>query len=461
MAEARARVLVVDDEADMRETCRRILVHAGFEVEVAASAEEAEHLLESESFSVLVADLVMPGKDGISLARAARRRSPNLAVLVITAHPTVEAAMRATREGACDFIPKPFTMRELEVAIERALQLNTLRSENERLKRQIEASARLDTIVGDSPAIRQVCELIQRVANTDASVLIAGESGTGKELVARSVHANSSRRAQPFIAIDCGAVPDTLIESELFGAERGSYTGAVARRAGVLESAHGGTIFLDEISNLPMPMQVKLLRVLQERTLRRIGGTAEISVNVRVVAASNQNLAALVREGRFRSDLYYRLKVVEIELPPLRDRPGDIPLLAQHFVRELAARHGGAVSGVSSAALLFLSRYHWPGNVRELRNVLERAMLLSESNQVMPVDLPEEIVEAPSSPALDGDFNSAKKRAVNEFELGYLQALLKEAGGNISRAAARAGLQRTALHRLLVRHGLKAEDYRS
>ena len=461
MTEARARVLVVDDEADMRETCRRILVHAGLDVEVAASAEEAEHLLESASFSVLVADLVMPGKDGIALARAARRRNPNLAVLVITAHPTVEAALRATREGACDFIPKPFTMRELEVAIERALQLNTLRTENERLKRQIEASARLDTIVGDSPAIRQVCELIQRVANTDASVLIAGESGTGKELVARSIHANSSRRAQPFIAIDCGAVPDTLIESELFGAERGSYTGAVARRAGVLESADGGTIFLDEISNLPMPMQVKLLRVLQERTLRRIGGTTEISVNVRVVAASNQNLGALVREGRFRSDLYYRLKVVEIELPPLRDRPGDIPLLAQHFVRELAARHGGAVSGVSSAALLFLSRYHWPGNVRELRNVLERAMLLSESNQVMPADLPEEIIEAPGSPAPDGDFNSAKRRAVNQFELAYLQALLKEAGGNISRAATRAGLQRTALHRLLVRHGLKAEDYRS
>jgi DNA-binding NtrC family response regulator len=461
MPEGRARILVVDDEADMLETCRRILVRRGHVVEVARSAEEAEALLEaSPPFGLLVTDLVMPGKDGVALARAARQRDPGLAVLVITAHGTMETALRATREGACDVIQKPFTMEELELAVERGLQLNRLREENALLKRRVDSTLRLDAIVGESEGIRRVLELVRRVANTDANVLITGESGTGKELVAQSIHANSRRRAKSFVPVDCAALPETLLESELFGAERGSYTGAVATRPGVFESADGGTIFLDEISNLPLPMQVKLLRVLQERVVRRIGGTMQIKVDVRVVAACNQDLAECVRRGLFREDLFYRLNVVRIEVPPLRDRAGDVGLLAHHFVRELASRHGTAVRGVSSAALLFLERYSWPGNVRELRNVLERAILLSESNQVMPADLPPDMLAAPESRVAMGEFNAAKRRVIREFEVAYLKALLEQTQGNISRAAALAGLQRTALHRLLLRHGLNAESFR-
>jgi len=460
MTKTPIRILVVDDEADMRETCRRILTRIGHEVEVAASAAEAETLLEATSFALLVTDLVMPGKDGIELARLARRRYPGLAVLVITAHATMETALRATREGACDFIPKPFTMEELEVAVERSLQVGRLQDENEQLRRRVDASVKLGEIVGDSASMRRVLELIRRVADTDASVLITGESGTGKELVARSIHANSRRRRGPFVPVDCAALPETLLESELFGAERGSYTGAVSTRIGVFEAADGGTIFLDEISNLPLAMQVKLLRVLQEHSIRRLGGTTELKVDVRVLAASNQNLQALVHDEQFREDLYYRLNVVQVDVPPVRDRTGDVSLLAHHFVRELAAHHGSSVRGVSSAALMFLEGYAWPGNVREMRNVLERAMLLSESNQVMPADLPASIIDARTAAPAVGEFNAAKRRVVKDFEMAYLTALLEEADGNISQAAVRAGLQRTALHRLLLRHGLKAEDYR-
>jgi two-component system, NtrC family, response regulator HydG len=454
-----ARILVVDDEVDMLETCRRILVRLGHEVEVATSGAAAQAALERSSFDLLVTDLVMPDLDGLSLASWARQRTPRLAVLVITAHATIETALRATREGACDFIPKPFGMDEFEVAVARSLELGRLRDENAQLKTRTTAD-RNDAVIGQSPEMRRVRELLARTADSDASVLLTGESGTGKELIARQIHAMSSRRARPFVPLDCAALPETLLESELFGAERGSYTGAVTTRAGVFETANRGTIFLDEITNLPLPMQVKLLRVLQERTIRRLGGAGQIDVDVRLIAASNQDVAGLVRAGRFREDLYYRLNVVQVALPPLRDRDGDIALLAQSFTQALAARHRRPVQGVSSAAMMFLERYAWPGNVRELHNVLERAVLLSESNQVMPSDLPAVLLEHSGPAQLKGDFNTAKRRMVLEFEVTYLRSLLQQTGGNISRAATVAGLQRTALHRLLQRHGLKAEDYR-
>ncbi len=460
MADTPARILVVDDEVDMLETCRRILVRSGYRVEVASSPAEAEKLLKGEPFALMITDLVMPGMDGIALARRARQHVPGLAVLVITAHATVETALRATREGACDFIAKPFTVEEFEVAVQRGLELSRLREENERLKRQVDAAMSLEEIVGDSPAMRGVLEVIRRVAGTDASVLLTGESGTGKELIARSIHVNSARSGRAFIPVDCAALPEALLESELFGAERGSYTGAVETRIGVFEAADRGTLLLDEISNLPLPMQVKLLRVLQERSIRRLGGVAQISIDVRIVAASNQDLAALVRDGQFREDLFYRLNVVQIDVPPLRERVGDIELLAHHIVSELSLRHKRPVRGLSNAALMFLERHDWPGNVRELRNVLERAVLLSESNQVMPADLPVEILEATAARPLTGEFNVAKRRAIVEFEIDYLTTLLQRTDGNISRAAVLAGLQRTALHRLLQRHSLKAEDYR-
>ena len=444
----------------MLETCRRILVRRGHAVQTASSPDAAERLLEASTFDLLIADLVMPGMDGLELARLARRRDPHLAVLVITAHATVETALRATREGAFDYIPKPFTMEQLEVAVERGLEARRLREENAALKRQLEATFDLGRIVGTSPPMQQMLALVRKVADTDANILIAGESGTGKELVARSIHANSRRHHRHFVPLDCAALPETLVESELFGAERGAYTGAEATRPGLLEYADGGTLFLDEIGNLPVSAQVRLLRVLQERTLRRLGGTREITVDVRVIAATNQELGRLVKEGRFREDLYYRLNVVPVAIPPLRERSGDVPLLAQHFVTELASRSGREVRGVSSAALMLLERYDWPGNVRELRNVIERAVSITESNQVMPADLPPELTETSAARHVAGSFRAAKQRAVGEFEVTYLRALIEECAGNVSRAAARAGLKRTALHRLLARHGLDARTFR-
>jgi DNA-binding NtrC family response regulator len=455
-----ARILVVDDEVDMLETCRKILARHGHEVATAASADAAEPLLTGGSFDLLIADLVMPGRNGLELARWARQNDPHLTVLIITAHATIETALRATREGAFDYIPKPFTMEQLEVTVDRALECGRLRQENAALRRQLEAGFDARLIVGNSPAIEESLALAQKVADTEANVLITGESGTGKEIVARTIHLNSRRRRRHFVPLDCAALPDTLLESELFGAERGAYTGAEVTRPGLLEHADGGTLFLDEIGNLPAPTQIKLLRVLQERTVRRLGGTRESRVDVRVIAATNQDLQSLLKDGRFREDLYYRLAVVPIQLPPLRERRADVRLLAQHFVAEFAARTGKDVRGVSSAALMLLERYDWPGNVRELRNAMERAVSLTESNQVMPGDLPPDLADRPAGSRFGGEFRVAKRHAVAAFEEAYLRALLTETGGNITRAAGRAGLKRTALHRLLARHGLDANTFR-
>ncbi len=460
MNQAPSRILVVDDEIDMLSTCRKILARRGYLVETTPSSDEAQSLLAGNPFDLLIADLVMPGKDGLELARLARGRDPRLAVLIITAHATIESALRATREGAFDYIPKPFTMEQLEVAVERALEFRRLRDENAALRRQLEATLDFSRLVGASPAMQQLLDLVRKVADTDTNLVIAGESGAGKELVARLIHANSRRRARHFVPLDCAALPETLLESELFGAERGAYTGAATTRVGLTEHAEGGTLFLDEIANLTLPVQAKLLRVLQERVVRRLGSTREIPVDVRVVVATNQDLERLVREGRLREDLYYRLSVVLIPIPPLRHRAGDIPLLSQHFVNEFAKRSGRNVRGISAAAMMLLERYSWPGNVRELRNVIERAVSLTESNQVMPADLPLSLAELGTGPVRSGAFRAAKRCAVAEFEVAYLRALLEESGGNISLAAARAGLKRTALHRLLARHGLDANAFR-
>ncbi|MBI2220331.1 MAG: sigma-54-dependent Fis family transcriptional regulator [Acidobacteria bacterium] len=454
------RILIVDDEVDMLATCDKILSRRGYLVETASTSEEAESRLAAHEFDLLIADLVMPGRNGLEVAQLARRRDPRLGVLIITAHATIETALRATREGAFDYIPKPFTMEQLEIAVERAIEFRRLRDENAVLKRQVTASPDFRHIIGSSPATQQLVDVIRKVADTDANIVITGESGTGKELVARALHAASRRGGRPFVPVDCAALPETLLESELFGAERGAYTGAVATRAGLLEHADGGTLFLDEISNLALPMQAKLLRVLQERSVRRLGGAREIPVDVRILSATNQDLEHLVRAGRFREDLYYRLNVVSISTPPLRDRAGDIQLLAQHFVKEFTTREGKDVRGLSAAAVMVLDRHAWPGNVRELRNVIERAVSLTESNQVMPSDLPSSLTDFRSGGALSGEFRSAKQQAIAEFETAYLQRLMEVSGGNVSRAAARAGLKRTVLHRLLARHGLRPQDFR-
>ena len=454
-----ARILVVDDEADMLETCSRILVRQGYDVTTAPSPARAVECLETTPFHLMITDLVMPGMSGLELAQLARKGDPSLAILMITAHASVETALRATREGAFDYIPKPFSMEDLETAVRRALEYR-----RERLvgagSRQPDAVFDSGPILGNSPAIQRTLARIPKVADTASNILIVGESGTGKELVARAVHLNSRRRLAHFVPLDCGALPEMLLESELFGAERGAYTSADAVRRGVMEYADGGTLFLDEIANLPLAMQAKLLRALEARTVRRVGGTREIAVDVRLIAATHQDLAELVAEGRFRADLYYRLHVVEITIPPLRERDGDVRLLALHFASEFGGKSGRQISGVSSAALMMLERYDWPGNVRELRNAIERAVSLTESSQIMPDDLPPDITEPASGRSHLHGYRAAKERAVTEFEVNYLRLLMAQWGGNISRAAAFAGLKRTALHRLLARHHLRASEFR-
>lgn len=455
-----ARILVVDDEADMVETCRRILARRGHDVVTASCAETAEELLAHGAYDLLIADVVMPGRDGLELARRARARVPDLPVLIITAHATVESAMSATRDGAFDYIPKPFTMEELETATERALESRQARDNHAARQSQADAALDFRPLVGASPPMLAMAALLRKVCLTDASVLVSGESGTGKELVARLIHANGRRRQRRFVPLDCAAMPETLLESELFGAERGAYTGADSMRVGLVEYADGGTLFLDELANLPIATQAKLLRLLQERSFRRVGGTREVVVDIRVIAATHCDLRDLVRAGRFREDLYYRLNVVAVALPPLRDRHGDVRTLSQHFVTELAAASGRPVRGVSSAAMMVLERHTWPGNVRELRNVIEHAVSMTESSQLMPADLPPLLTGGAPASDCGESFRGARRRALAEFEAAYIRGLLQESGGNVSRAAERADMKRTVLHRLLARHGIDPQVYR-
>jgi DNA-binding NtrC family response regulator len=385
-----------------------------------------------------------------------------MAVIIFTAYATIETALRAVREGAFDYIAKPFSKEQLELAVERSFEHKRLLQENKRLRREVQSNYDFSHIIGKNPLMTEVLELITKIAPTEANVLICGESGTGKELIAHAVHFNSPRSKAAFVPIDCAALPETLVESELFGYERGAFTGAIVGKRGLLETADAGTLFLDEIGDLTLNIQAKLLRVLQERQFRRLGGGDLLEVDVRLIAATNRNLEELVAGGRFREDLFYRLNVVRISLPPLRERGSDIPLLANHFLQDLCNRWGKSVNGISSAAMMVLQNYHWPGNVRELRNAIEHALSLAESNQVMPADLPTHILAAVESPTglfSQASFHQARQAAVRTFERQYLEQALRAADGRISQAAARAGIPRTTFHRLLRKHGLRGRDF--
>ncbi len=456
------RLLVVDDEPDMVETCRKILERRGYQVATALNGSKALEALQQGHFDLVLADLRLPDLDGLEVMRAAKRRDPDIAVIIFTGYATIETALRAVREGAFDYVAKPFSKEHLELTIERGLEHKRLVVENRTLEQQLRRTYDFSNIIGKSPPTAEALELVAKVCQTDANVLICGESGTGKELIARSIHANSPRRKFSFVPIDCASLPENLLESELFGYERGAFTGATVAKRGLLESADGGTLFLDELGDLTPNMQAKLLRVLQERQFRHLGGRDLLDVNVRVLAATNHNLEKLVAAGRFREDLFYRLNVVRISLVPLRQRKSDIPLLALHFLEEVARRWGKKVDGLSSAAMMIFENYDWPGNIRELRNAIEHAITLTKSNHIMPLDLPSHILTAiESSTGLlsQKSFHQAKQAAVRTFERQYLVQILREAEGGISLAATRAGMPRTTLHRLLCKHGIRAKDY--
>ncbi|MEE9153455.1 MAG: sigma-54 dependent transcriptional regulator [candidate division NC10 bacterium] len=456
---AKERILVIDDEEDMLENCSRVLDRLGFEPLLESDARKGVERFELEHPVVTLSDLRMPGMDGLEVLRAIRRVDAEAVVILFTAFATVETAVEAVKEGAFDYIAKPFSADQLRLVIERALTQRRLLEENRRLRQQLTETYRFENIVGRSRSMMQVFDLIKKVATSEANILIPGESGTGKELIARCIHVNSARAARAFVPVDCASIPESLLESELFGHERGAFTGAVALRRGLFEEANGGTVFLDEVGDIPLPLQSKLLRVLQERQVRRVGGNRLIDVDVRVISATHQDLPRMVEEARFREDLYYRLSVIPLPVPPLRERRGDIPLLAYHFLRRYAAQSGKEVRGIAPEALELLEAYSWPGNVRELQNVMERAVVLADGEVVSPAELPTSLrlpQKAPATAVADHlSLKGAKRHWVEAFERDYLIALLKKHQGNISQAAKTAGVDRKTIHRLLKRYRIE------
>ncbi len=453
---ARERILIIDDEEDMLENCSRILGRLGYEPLLELDPQKGVARFEQEQPIITLTDLRMPGMDGLEVLRAIRRLDPEALVILFTAFATVETAVEAVKEGAFDYIAKPFSGDQLRLVIERALTQRRLLEENRRLREQLTETYRFENIVGRSRAMLQVFDIIKKVAASEANILIFGESGTGKELIARCIHVNSARGARAFVPVDCASLPEHLLESELFGHEKGAFTGALTTRRGLFEEAHGGTVFLDEVGDIPLPLQAKLLRVLQERQVRRVGGNRFIEVDVRVISATHRNLTAMVKGGKFREDLYYRLNVISLPLPPLRDRAGDIPLLAYHFLRRYAAQSGKELKGIASETLELLEAYPWPGNVRELQNVMERAVVLAEGEMVSPAELPATLrlpQKAPTAAVADHlSLKEAKRHWVEAFEREYLITLLKKHQGNISQAAKTAGVDRKTIHRLIKRY---------
>ena len=461
---ARTRILVVDDERDMLDVCADVLRKLPqADVILEERAERAAQRLASEPFDLLLTDVRMPRVGGLDLVRHARQRDPQMPVLVFTAFPSGESAVEAMKLGASDYLAKPFLPDDLLRLAARLLDDRRLRDENRLLERHLERDYGFDEILGRGPLMQVVFETIRRVAAIEADVLIVGETGTGKEMVARSIHKRSHRHAGRFVPVDCGAIPDDLLESEFFGHERGAFTGAHARSLGLLEFAHKGTFFLDEIGELSARLQSKLLRVLQERRIRRVGGREEIPVDVRIVAATSRDLAEEIKQGRFREDLFYRVNVARVELPPLRERREDIPFLAESFVSRFAAEIGRQSAGLDPEVAEVLSRYPWPGNVRELQNVLKRSLAMCQHPVLLVEDLPDEVVVGAGERPVDGSggFFPLRAQRMAAFEREYLAGLLRATGGDVSQAAREARIPRGTVYRLLKKHDLDPAAFRA
>jgi DNA-binding NtrC family response regulator len=459
-----ARILVVEDERAIQLALSGLLRRQGYEVDVAGSGEEAVGKLGETVFDLVLTDLALGrGLSGMDVLRTAKELRPETLVVMITAHGSEAIAVEAMKAGAEDYVPKPFDNDEIRLVVHRALERTRLERENRLLLEQVQRQYGFENLIGTGARMRRVFETLQKVAETDLTVLVRGESGTGKELVAQALHNRSPRRKRPFVAVNCAAISRELVESELFGHEKGAFTGADARRQGRFEAANGGTVFLDEIGDMPPETQAKVLRVLQERSFERVGGTEPIQVDVRVVAATHRNLEEEVQNRRFREDLYYRLKVVEIELPPLRDRREDIPALTQRFLERVTERLGRDKKRIGEATLARLARYAWPGNVRELQNTIEQAVVLAAGSEVQEADL--NLPDADAGPGgfdagvFDLPFGEAKKRVVESFERGYLLAALRRHRGNISRTAESIGMVRQSLQQKIRELDLRAEDW--
>jgi DNA-binding NtrC family response regulator len=463
MSATKGRILVVEDEREMRALLEKGLGRRGFVPTVRGSAAEAFALLEAEDFDTVLTDLRMPGMDGLALCERVALNRPDIPVVVVTAFGSMETAVAAIRAGAYDFITKPVDLDALVLVLERAVQHRALREEVRRLRQALGDVTADGGVVGESVALRRVYELIDRVADSDASVLVTGESGTGKEVAARALHARSRRHEGPFVAINCAAMPEALLESELFGHAKGAFTDAKAARTGLFIKASGGTLFLDEVGEMPLTLQPKLLRALQERTVRPVGGDSEVPFDARIVAATNRDLELAVEEGRFREDLYYRLNVIGLELPPLRARGNDVLLLAQRFLEHFASRSGKRVVGLSPPVAQRLLAYGWPGNVRELQNCIERAVALTTFEQLTVEDLPERIRDYRASTASAQAGDVSELVSLEEMERRYIQRVIETVGGSRTLASRILGVDRKTLYRKLGRRhpvaaSLAAED---
>ena len=456
-APERPSVLLVDDDPLILRSLAVVLEREGYDVEKAAGGGPAMEFLKDNSYDVVVTDFNMPEVDGMQLLGEVKARKPDSQVILITGYGTIEQAVEAIKLGAFDYICKPIIDDEIKVVISRAVERKRLKSENAELRQRLDLRYSYDAILGRDYKMQKIYDTISLVAPTKANVLITGESGTGKTMIARAIHHNSTRKTGPFVEVNCGALPETLLESELFGHVRGSFTGAVADKPGKFRIAHKGSIFLDEISNASPILQMKLLRILQEKEFEPVGGRDTIKVDVRVILATNMDLAQEVREGRFREDLYYRINVVSIHLPPLRDRIGDIPVLAEHFLRKYTLENGKTIDGIADETVELLSRYGWPGNVRELENVLERAVVLTRNPRIMPQDLPPALVGQSDDllpPANASDELVPLKRALEAPERRIIERALRKMGGSRQRTAEVLDINRTTLFNKMKKYEL-------
>lgn len=460
MFNMKSKILIVDDEKLMRVSLEDRLIKEGYTVTSLASATEGLKVLQSTNYDAVITDLRMPRMDGIAFLKEIKKTSPDTVVIIMTAYGSVENAVIAMKDGAYDYVTKPFSLEELTIKLDKALQHKSTVAENVRLKQQILGQYGYDNIIGKSVAVKRLFEIIDTVSNRDTTVLIQGESGTGKELTAGAIHYNSNRRDKPFIKLSCAALNKELLESELFGHEKGSFTGALKTRRGRFELADGGTIFLDDVDDIPLEMQVKLLRVLQEREFERVGGEETISVDVRVICATKKDLKKLVQERRFREDLYYRIHVVTIHLPPLRERKEDIPLLLNYFMKKYASQQHMNVHAISPEALDLLQMYHWPGNVRELENVVEHAVAFCTSDTIIPKNLPENLTAGESSAGIFPiELSTVEsvdlQEALGDAEKKLLLWAYQKTNGNQMRMSEILHIPRTTLQNKLVKYRIK------
>ncbi len=458
-------ILIVDDEEEMLHLLKRSLApELHCEILTAASGEEALRVLETTSVDLALIDLKMPGMDGIELLEQIRANYPWLTVVIMTAYGRIDAAVQAIRLGAYDFLTKPFDHDVLVINLNKALERSRLICENLRYRRCMQESELFQNLVGKSDAMHRIFDTVQMVAKTDLNVLITGESGTGKDLVARAIHALSDRCTRAFVAVNCPAVPENILESELFGYRKGAFTHAVQNRTGLFQEAHRGTIFLDEIGDISTGIQTKLLRVLQEKEIKPLGDTRSIHVDVRVIASTNRNLPERIKTGEFRQDLYYRLNVLPIEMPPLRDRRDDIPLIAMHLLKKHSSELGRPDKSISPLLMQMLMNAPWTGNVRELENMVIRGIMFSTGDEILPEDVgfgvSSKQADANGAPFREGGYREAKEETLRRFHTEYIGNALSETNGNVTQAAKLCGLERQALQQLLRRYGIRPEDYR-